>query len=434
MSIAVNLALVAASILLLLGVMAGVKAAAGSLAIGKETQRKLIHVATGLYCIALPLIFDERWPILVLVAAALVVLLALRSPQIMKTGLASTLHGVERNSHGEIYLVLAVGFLAFRTEGDLVAYVLPLLVLTLSDAAAALVGVAYGRRKLDVEEGAKSVEGAVAFFATTCLIAMILLLLITDVPRLSVVLLSLMIAAFGAMVEVNSWKGLDNLFIPVGLHLFLVSHLDSPPVQLLVLTAGFLLVAAFVLAAAPMLQVTRQAAKAATVLIFLVCSVTAPHNAILPAVAILAHLAARRSRPCRSRHPDLDLLGTVAGISLIWLFVGEYAGMTAINMFNFTFGIAAVMLLTLASSVWPKWAVAASVAAIFAALLVIAGWNPPTAQWHPLLWPWAATAMAGGCLLALWAPGWFDRYRGPRVFALALIVPVLLFVTGRFTT
>ncbi|NJO22150.1 MAG: hypothetical protein HC868_03420, partial [Sphingomonadales bacterium] len=239
MSIAINLALVVGAIALLLAVMAAVKAL-GRFGIGSETQRKLIHVATGLFAIALPFVFHQRWPIAVLLGLALVVMVLLRSPVRIVAGLGSTLHGVKRESHGEIYLVLAVGFLAFRIEQGLVFYVLPLLVLTLADAAAALVGVSYGRRKLEVEEGAKSVEGVVAFFTTTWLIAMILLLLMTDAPRPSVVLLSLMVAAFGAIVEVNSWKGLDNLFIPVGLHLFLVSHLNSPPVQLLVLAAGFL--------------------------------------------------------------------------------------------------------------------------------------------------------------------------------------------------
>lgn len=427
MSIAANLALVVGSILLLLGVMAAVKAGAGRFAIGQETQRKLVHVATGLYAVILPLVFAELWPILVLAIAALVVLLALRTPFVAKTGFASSLHGVTRKSHGELYLVLAVGFLAFRSQDNAVAYVLPLLILTLSDAAAALVGVTYGRVKLKMEEGAKSVEGTLAFFATTCLIAIITLLLMTDAPRLSVVLLSLTIAAFGAMVEANSWKGLDNLFIPVGLHLFLVSHLDAPPAQLVALTVGFLVVAVTVLALAPRLGVTQQAAKAATVLVFLVCSVTAPHNAILPMIAILAHLAARHGRPCHSRHPDLDLLGTVAGVALLWLFVGEYAGATAINMFNLTFGIGAAILMTLAVGTWSRWAVIGAVLATFAALLVVAGWNPHAVSWLPVLWPWAAAAMAVGCLLALRTPAWFDRYRAPRVFALALIVPVLLY-------
>jgi phytol kinase len=426
-SAAINLALVIGSVAMLLGVMAVVKVLGRSFAIGNEAQRKLIHVATGLFAVLLPVIFHDKWPIVVLVVLSLAVMLALRSP---KLSLGTTLHGVKRDSYGEIYLVLSVGFLAMRIEGgNLVFYVLPLLVLTLADAAAALVGVSYGRRKLKVEEGVKSIEGVVAFFTTTCLIAMILLLLMTDAPRLSVIVLSLMIAAFGAMVEVNSWKGLDNLFIPIGLHLFLVSHLDSPPTQLVVLAVGFLVTALLVLLIAPRFNVSLHAAKAATVLFFLVCSVTAPHNAILPVVAILAHLAASRNRPSRSRHPDLDLLGTVAGVSLLWLFVGEHFGVTAINMFNFTFAAGAVLLLALAGKSWPIWVTAPLIVAVAALLLVVVQWNPAPSRWYGNLWPWVVVALAAGIALVLKAPAWFDRYRSPRVFAIALAAPALLYAT-----
>jgi phytol kinase len=428
MSVAITLGLVVGSIALLLGIMAGVKAL-GRFGSGSETQRKLIHVATGLFAIGLPFIFHERWPIAVLLALALVVMVLLRTPNRAMAGLGSTLHGVKRESHGEIYLVLAVGFLAFRVEQGLVFYVLPLLVLTLADAAAALVGVSYGRRKLQVEEGTKSVEGVVAFFTTTWLIAMIALLLMTDAPRLSVVLLSLMIAAFGAIVEVNSWRGLDNLFIPVGLHLFLVSHLDSPPIHLMVLAAGFLATVALILLIAPRVKVSPHAAKAATVLIFLVCSVTAPHNAILPVAAIVAHLAASRNRPCRSRHPDLDLLGVVAGVSLLWLFVGEQFGVTAINMFNFTFAVGAAVLLTLAGRTWPIWVTVPLIAAVAAMFLIVAQWNPAPAQWHGSLWLWMAVAMGAALAFASAVPALFDRYRSPRVFAIALVAPLLLYMT-----
>lgn len=429
MSVGINLGLAVGSIALLLGIMAAVRALGRSFEIGSETQRKLIHVATGLFAIALPFVFHERWPLAILLGLSLVVMVLLRSSHRAVVGLGTTLHGVKRDSYGEIYLVLAVGFLAFRVEEDLVLYVLPLLVLTLADAAAALVGVSYGRRKLKVEDGAKSVEGTVAFFTTTWLIAMIVLLLMTDATRLSVVLLSLMIAAFGAIVEVNSWKGLDNLFIPIGLHLFLVSHMDSPPIQLVVLAAGFLVTVALILLIAPRVKVSPHAAKAATVLIFLVCSVTAPHNAILPVAAILAHLAASRNRPCRSRHPDLDLLGVVAGVSLLWLFVGEQFGVTAINMFNFTFAVGAAALLALAGRSWPIWLTVPLIAAVAATFLIVAQWNPAPAQWHGSLWLWMVVAMGAALVLASAVPTLFDRYRSPRVFAIALAAPLLLYMT-----
>src|SRR5262245_56930616 len=103
MSIAMNLGLVVGSIALLLGVMAAVKAL-GRFGIGSESQRKLIHVATGFFAIALPFIFHERWPTAVLLGLSLAVMVLLRSPHRAMAGLGTALHGVKRESHGEIYL------------------------------------------------------------------------------------------------------------------------------------------------------------------------------------------------------------------------------------------------------------------------------------------------------------------------------------------
>ena len=44
-----------------------------------------------------------------------------------------------------------------------VLYVLPILILTLCDAASALVGSRYGKRIFRIEEGSKSIEGVVVF-------------------------------------------------------------------------------------------------------------------------------------------------------------------------------------------------------------------------------------------------------------------------------
>ena len=99
--------------------------------------------------------------------------------------------------------------------------------LTLSDAAAALIGTRYGRKLFAVEAGTKSLEGVAMFFLVTWIVAMVLLLLMTDIGRVNVVLLSLAVAAFGALVEADSWRGFDNLFVPVGIHLFLARHLET---------------------------------------------------------------------------------------------------------------------------------------------------------------------------------------------------------------
>ena len=374
MSVLAQLGLVLASVATLLAVMAAVKLVGRRYSWSAELQRKCVHVATGLYALTLPLTFSERWPVIVLIGLAGTVMLVLRQPRFAGTGLGSTLHGVERKSYGELLLALSVGLVFCFSIDRPVLFVLPITVLTLSDAAAAMVGTRYGRRIFAVEAGTKSLEGVTMFFLVTWIVATVILLLMTDIGRGNVVLLSVVIAAFGALVEADSWRGFDNLFVPVGIHLFLARHLETQPVLLFLLAVAFIAALGAILSLAPLLRLTNHAARAYTVLIFLICAVTEPYNAILPVIAVLAHMIAGRMRPCFSPYPDLDFLAVVAGAALFWLFVGEFSDHNSLNAYNLTFACAALVFFTVASD--HRLLLAALAAAgLFAGMLIIAGWN-----------------------------------------------------------
>lgn len=426
MTIAVQLALIALSVGGLLAAMAGVHMLAQRYALSAELQRKCVHVATGLYALTLPLTFSETWPVLLLAAVSVAVMLAMRSPALAGSRIASTIHSVERKSYGEILLAIAVGFTFFRSTGNPVLFILPIAVLTFADAAAALTGVRYGRRLFTVEDGTKSIEGVVMFFLVTFIIAMIALLVLTDVPRVSVIFLALIVAGFGAQLEAESWRGLDNLFVPVGLHLFLAANLATPPAALFAQAAVLiaLIFAAYKLA--PKLGLTPHAARGYVVLAFLILSVTAPRNALLPLAAFVAFIALNRIRSCRSDYPELDLLASFAGIAALWLFLGEWSGHNAINLYNLTFaGVSAVFTVLALPGRLPF---AIAVAALLGlAVHAIAPYNAADAQWVQPFAPWIAAALTL-CVAAaqLWPP-LFDRYRALRACGIAFIVPMLAF-------
>jgi phytol kinase len=429
MSLFAGLALIVFSIALLLGAMASVKLLALRFELGPELQRKLVHVSTGLYALTLPLTFRDRWPVVVLILASIAVMLTLRLPQFARSGLATTLHAVERKSYGEIYLSCAVGFLFFQSQNQPILYVLPILTLTLSDAAAALIGTAYGRKRFPVEGGVKSVEGVVAFFVVTWLLAMILLLAMTDAPRLSVIVLGLLVAAFGALVEADSWRGLDNLFVPLSLYFLLAGNLDAQVADLALLTGLFIGAIAAMRLAAPILKLSHHAARAYTILIFIVCSIGQTRDAILPVTAIFAHLVARRFRRCRSAYPDLDLLAVIAGVSLFWLFVSQYFGHSAIDLFDLTFAAMAAAFLALALHGTSRWLAIPAFVALTAMVTAVDAWNPQDeVAWHGLLWPWIAATIALSFAVPLMRPEWFNRFRSPRVLATAVALPLVLFV------
>lgn len=432
MKVAAQLLLIAASVGGLLATMAGVHWLARRHAWPAELQRKCVHVATGLYALTLPLTFSETWPVLLLCALAVVVMGVMRLPALAGSGIGSTIHGVERKSYGEILLAVAVGFTFFRSVGQPVLFVLPILVLTFSDAAAALTGVNYGRRLFAVEDGAKSVEGVVMFFLVTFILAMVTLLLMTDIARANVIVLSLVVAAFGALLEADSWRGLDNLFVPVGLHLFLQNNLETSPAGLVAGAFGFVALIAGLLTAAGRLGMTRHAARGYGVLAFLILSVTALHNALLPLCAFAAFLMLRRRQPCRSSYPDLDFLAAAAGTAVLWLFLGEWSGHNAINLYNLSFAGVATALAALLLHDRPA-AAAALTAGLGALTWALQFLNDPQSRWIAGFAMLIVASLALCCAVALLAPRLFDRYRSLRAFALAMTLPLFLFIARGLT-
>lgn len=419
---------IAAVIAGVLVLMLVVRVVAGRFGISAEGKRKLIHVATGLASLSFPFLFDNPLPVLVLMSLAIGVMLVLRLPQ--AAALGAVLHDVKRPSWGEVYLALAIVIVFFHAHGDPVLYVLPMLVITLSDTASALVGTSYGRRRFAVEEGTKSWEGVVAFFVVTWLVAMVTLLLLSDAPRLNVIILSLLIAAFCALVEADSWQGLDNLFVPVGAHLLLVQHIGSDPPALIAAGMVFLAFLGLMRIFGTSLGVTQRAARGYAILLFLVISSVSLHNAVLPVLAILAQLVARTIRPGASQRPDLNLLAVSAICALGWLVVGELAGKSVVSLFGLTFAAAGIGFLALACVAWWRLLLIPAAAALCVLTLWVEAANLPYSRFFMPGYPVVLLAFALPAAWALWQPRWFDTHRSVKIFAPALLVPLALFAQG----
>lgn len=428
-----QLGAVGASLALVLAMMAGVRAASGTFGWSAEVKRKCVHVGTGLYALSFPFLFTDRWPVILLISASVGVLLLLRGRAGRLAGLGAALHSVERKSYGDVLLAIAILILFLRSAHDPVLYALPLAVVTLSDAAAALTGSAYGKRFFALITGAKSVEGTVIFALVTFIIAMVLLLLLTDIARPSVVFLSLLIAAFGALVEAESWRGFDNLFIPLSLHLLLARHLETGATGLVALTLALLATLTIALLLARPLGIRPHTARATAIVLFVIAAVTAPHNILLPAVAFLAQLAARKARPCQSDFPDLDFLSALVCIAIFWLVLGEALGPNALSFYNITFACAALAYGALALARRQAWrwpVLAGGAGGIFALLALINDANLAAKLWLGALWPYAvASFLLAGLMPALF-PDLFDRQRALRVALVSVSLPFLFYCAG----
>lgn len=414
--------LLIASVAALLAAIAAIRRVGTAMSWHPEVSRKAVHVAIGLYAIALPLLFQDRWPVVSLILISIAIMLWMRSPACRTTGLGATIHSVERRSYGDVWLALAIGFVFVRSEGVYILYALPMAVITLSDAAAALTGTAYGRMRFEIEDGVKSWEGVIAFFAVTMIVSMTMLLFFSDVDRTNVFFLSLTIAVFAATVEAVSWRGLDNLFVPIGTHLFLAGWLHAQPASLMILTAAFLACVAAIAFMTKQIGIGAHASRAIVVTAFVFLAAAGVYSAILPAAVLCAHLVARRRRPCKSRHGDLDVVATLAATGLIWFFIGETTGPSAINLYNLT--IAGMLLgyaSFAASTRWTMLPIAGCVLTLYAAMVT---YGPGYGLWVDHLPTVACLSM----LLVAFAignvPGWFDRWRGPRLALVASAVPL----------
>jgi len=310
LSIPVQILLAFGSVAVLLALMAIVQKLSKTVGLNAEIQRKLVHIGTGLYALTLPWLFPSRWPVYMLIAITLVVMLVLRMPRLSKAGLGATLHGVDRKSYGDLLLA------------------------TLADAAAALVGTIYGTKLYKVEDSHKSVEGSVVFFIVTLLIALICFMLFSEVPTLNILVLSLMVAAFGTLVEAQSWRGFDNLFLPLGLLVFISKHADGTLVELLVLTGVFWITVVNFRILGPKFGLTAHAARVYVIVLFLLLSVTAMQNAVLPILVLATHAWCRITNPCHAKFPELDIVASLMMFSIGWLILGNATGWNAVSFYG----------------------------------------------------------------------------------------------------
>lgn len=206
-----------------------------------ELTRKLLHIGMGLVTLSFPWLFNTVWPVLLLACISALGLMALKFYKPLQRHLGGVIDGIERKSMGEIYFPLAVGLLFLFSEGNALLFCIPMLILTLADAVAALIGVRYGRLHYTTGEGEKSAEGSTAFFTVAFLSTHIPLLLFTTTGRAQTLLIALILGLLVMLVEAIALAGSDNLFIPMGgfllLKTFLAMDVTALSIRLVVTVA-----------------------------------------------------------------------------------------------------------------------------------------------------------------------------------------------------
>jgi phytol kinase len=207
---------VAAVAVFLLVTLGATHVARHNSAMAPELSRKVMHVALGGSALAFPWIFTTPSPAFVVAGMTILVLLALRTGT-LGADARGVVHGVSRKSEGDLYLPVAIALSFAFADGDALVYVIPMLIATFADSAAAVVGTRHGRTRFMTlhHRELKSVEGSLAFAGFAFVVTAAALTLGTRLTPGNIVLVAAVLGLHVTLVEAASCRGLDNLMVPL---------------------------------------------------------------------------------------------------------------------------------------------------------------------------------------------------------------------------
>jgi len=201
--------------------IAGLRVLRDAGAANPELLRKLLHIGMGVVSLSLPWLFDTAWPVLVMASLFGLGLVGGRFSPVWRRIADGIVYGVRRHSFGDLCFPVAIAALFLVSARDPVTFSIPILTMTLADAAAALVGTRRGAHVFRRPGREKSIEGSVAFFIVALPCAYVPLQVWSGGDWVAMLLLSLNLALLATLVEAVSWNGLDNLTVPLAVFLLL---------------------------------------------------------------------------------------------------------------------------------------------------------------------------------------------------------------------
>lgn len=307
-----------------------------------EVLRKGMHVALGASALTYPWLFTSVAPPLVIAALTLTVLLVLRYAPRVRAGLGNVVHGVQRSSEGDLWFPISVATVFWLARGNTVLYMIPILTLTIADAFAALVGSRYGRMRYDTLEGdRKSAEGSIAFFLIAFFATHVPLLMFTTVGRTESLLIGLTFGFLVMLLEAVAWRGLDNLFIPVGGFFLLRSYMPAPARSLAIVLVMTIAMFVVVIALRRRRTLSDGAALAGVLIGYLTWTAGGWRWIVPPLVFFVSYTALwPRVEQIRERPHRLSAVLAVPGSALLWLALAPRIGET-IAYYAYTLTLAA---------------------------------------------------------------------------------------------
>ena len=201
----------------LVGVMLLAELAFSFLHLPTEWSRKIAHVGAGIVALTYPKYIDNQWIVLALTLSFTLILFVSK-----KKGIFLSIFAVERKSYGELFFVWIswLLFLLYKASGEVIYFYLPFAIVVFADPAAALVGQSFPIKKYAIKGHQKSLTGSLTFFLITLFLT-VLFAPALNIEKINFWLFAVFFAIVMTLVEAISYKGLDNLTIPLAAVLLL---------------------------------------------------------------------------------------------------------------------------------------------------------------------------------------------------------------------
>jgi phytol kinase len=193
--------------------------------IARELKRKALHISVGLTALSFPLFLTETWMIITALGLVVAWLFAVRRIPALRRHFGSVLHEVKRDSLGEIYFALSIAGLLLLTQDEPIFFVIPILILALADASAAIVGKVFPIGRLTGVARGKTAAGCAAFFAVAFLVSFASLLGLAELQTVHALLIATALAVTTCAAEAVSRGGIDNFVVPGTAYLTLLAGL-----------------------------------------------------------------------------------------------------------------------------------------------------------------------------------------------------------------
>lgn len=196
-----------------------------------EITRKFVHVGTGVICLSFPIYLGSHWSVLILTLSFILILVVT-----MKKKWLPSINAVNRKTSGSFLfpVVIYTSWWAYSIlgwndydgsnlhehfqvdswhNGPQMYFFLPILILSISDPTAALVGKQFRLGKYKILGCTKTIIGSFAFLVTAFGLSIAFLISHTESTS-SALMIAGVIGFTTTLAEAFSQKGFDNLFIP----------------------------------------------------------------------------------------------------------------------------------------------------------------------------------------------------------------------------